>query len=283
MARTAATMARTILRVARNPIIIAGIARNPFTVGQPFPYAARALAAKAKAGAGKGRDKGPSAKAAAASEPDDDDDASDASDDGLRALDMDELRVRMGGALDYFKKELVPLRLGRAQPGMLDHVTVPLLDGSGHAPVHALGRVVVRDPPRVLAERDGARVQLLYIVDRANHERALAGERERVGEGGGGEGREVVRLARVDVCVVQLEPRLGEHGRAVGRAKGVARAAALKRRQRHGLRAERHALALGEARRRHALGPARRVHVRDDVPVAHAAEQVGRDAERHEE
>jgi ribosome recycling factor len=111
----------------------------------PLPLGARGLA-KAK---GKGKGKAAAkAKAAGAEEEEEEEEDSSAADDGPE-LDMDDLRKRMDGALEHFRKELVPLRLGRAQPGMLDHVVVPLPEGGGNAPLVVVGRVVVRDPQKL--------------------------------------------------------------------------------------------------------------------------------------
>ncbi|KAJ1621178.1 ribosome recycling factor [Pavlovales sp. CCMP2436] len=55
----------------------------------------------------------------------------------------------MDSCIDQFKKDLAPLKPGRATPGMLDHVAVPQPDGAGTAPLLSLGRVIVRDAQKL--------------------------------------------------------------------------------------------------------------------------------------
>lgn len=106
---------------------------------------ARMLAAKA---ASKGKAKG-SKGGAAASERDGGTASEAAASDSEQEFDVDALRQRMDGSVAHFLKELTPLRPGRAAPGMLDHVLVPLADGSGTAPLLTVGRVIVRDPQKL--------------------------------------------------------------------------------------------------------------------------------------
>lgn len=108
---------------------------------------ARLLSAK---GAKKGKARGGSpAPAHGASEGNGPEGASAASEGDEAEFDANTLRQRMDSSVAYFAKELVPLRPGRAAPGMLDHVLVPLADGTGNAPLLAVGRVVVRDPQKL--------------------------------------------------------------------------------------------------------------------------------------
>lgn len=127
----------------------------------PWPLARLAAPAVGVAGArllsakgakkGKARGKGGSpAPAHGASEGGNGPEGASAASEGDEAeFDANTLRQRMDSSVAYFAKELVPLRPGRAAPGMLDHVLVPLADGSGNAPLLAVGRVVVRDPQKL--------------------------------------------------------------------------------------------------------------------------------------
>mmetsp|Transcript_9306 Transcript_9306/g.42375 ORF Transcript_9306/g.42375 Transcript_9306/m.42375 type:complete len:233 (-) Transcript_9306:2136-2834(-) len=97
---------------------------------------------------------------------------------------------------------------------------------------------LVRDSPRLLAERDGAYVQLLYVVDAADGEVGLGREREGVGKGVAVERTRVQHLPQVHVGVDELPVVAVNHRGSVGSGKDVRRAFAAKRAQGDGLGTE---------------------------------------------
>mmetsp|Transcript_12353 Transcript_12353/g.40618 ORF Transcript_12353/g.40618 Transcript_12353/m.40618 type:complete len:228 (-) Transcript_12353:1790-2473(-) len=139
-------------------------------------------------------------------------------------------------------------------------------------------RLLVRDAARLLPERDGADVELLDVVNRADGEGAVGGDDERVGERGGVERAHVVDGGEVDVAIKNLFVGTVDDGRAVRGGEDVRRLLAPKVSQRDGERPERKLLA---ARQR------ARGWVRDkveEVPVPERGEQVRsavKDAEEH--
>ena len=136
---------------------------------------------------------------------------------------------------------------------------------------------LMRDASRLLAQWDGAYVELLYVVDAADGEIRLGREREGVREGVAVEGTRVEHLPQVDVGVDELPVVAVNHRRAVASGEDVRRALAPERAQGDGLRAQAQGLAVPQ---RAGLGVDAEGVKR---PIAEAGEQVGHPLEGAEQ
>jgi len=101
----------------------------------------RALAGKAKRKHGK-------REAAAAADKEEEEDGDEGGDEDS-GLDPDQASARMDQTVQAFRREVAPLRPGRASPHLLDHITVAHPNGGEVLPLPAVGRVIVRDPQRM--------------------------------------------------------------------------------------------------------------------------------------
>ncbi|CAG8433219.1 531_t:CDS:2 [Ambispora gerdemannii] len=63
-------------------------------------------------------------------------------------LDLSKLEIKMNGIVDRLKKEYSTMRLGRANPAILDPVTVPY--EGGHAPLKDIAQVTIKDPQNLM-------------------------------------------------------------------------------------------------------------------------------------
>ena len=163
-------------------------------------------------------------------------------------------RIVREGARDDGRVALVPLqrvairrlerrRVDQADPArLLARLRVGGLRQNRERP----GARLVRDPSRLLVKRHGPNVELLDVVDGADGEPRLGGQREGVREAPRVEGTREQNLARVDARKRQLAVRAGNHRRAVRAREDVRRALVRERAERDRPSPERNPLVLAE-------------------------------------